>query len=222
MNYATIKINQKLSPTESVTLELVNDPEFVELLQTTVENSLDNYSYYLDDLGEEQYNSFVNAVSNPENDPQQTFTNYGVQIDPFIDNASAVFAQAAITLNSNPSFALLDEEEQISTLAEAIGFYFPSTHGTPSGTSTLGRFSSMQKLAPSALLSEIGGCLFDAVGGYLIGNVRIIRDIYGAISGSSMGYAFVYAMAGRILRQSLTNAGGWFGIAASFAWCMIF
>lgn len=195
-------------------IDLVNDTAFVGLLYETINSNLNTYSYYLNEVGDENFQNFVTTLTANGTDPVQAFNYYDVQVDYFINNMSGIFAQAALTLQNNPDFSSLTIEQQNAVLQNAIDYYFPSNNYQglipPSGIQVNG------------LMEEIGGCLFDAVGGYIIGNARLVRDIYNAINGSSLGYSFVYAMSGRILKQSLSNAGGWFSIAASFAWCMIF
>nr|WP_294994376.1 hypothetical protein [uncultured Sediminibacterium sp.] len=192
---------------------LVTDTAFVGLLYSTIYNGLENYDYYVHSMGTTAYNSFVAEAMSANADMSSLFTSYGQFEDPFLENSAAVFANAALVMNNNADFANLDPVSQKAVLEESIGFYFendPVLSTPPSG------------IQVSSILSDVTSCLWDAVGGYLIGNARIIRDIVGAINGSSMGYAFIYAMAGKILKQTFVNAGGWFGIAAGFAWCMIF
>lgn len=195
-------------------IDLVNDTAFVGLLYETINSNLNTYSYYLNQVGDDNFQDFVTTLTSNGIDPVVTFNNYNLQVDTFINNMTIIFAQAAMTIQNNPEFNNLPADQQDIVLQNAINYYFPSNEYQyaipPSG------------IQVSGLLEEISGCLFDAVGGYLIGNARLIRDIYNAINGSSLGYQFIYTMSSRIIKQSFTNAGGWFGIAAGFAWCMIF
>lgn len=139
----------------------------------------------------------------------RTFTAFGVSEDPFFDYNAHIFASCAFLYSRYPGFSNLPQDQQVAAINSAIAFNF-------GGGSLAGEVSTMD------LWGDVGLCLAEAVGGYLIGNYRLIRSIASAITGSPMGYAFVYATAGRILKQSIINAGGVWGIAASFAFCMIF
>jgi hypothetical protein len=193
---------------------LVNDTAFVGLIYETINENLNTYSYYLNQTGDANFQNFVTALTNNGIDPVVTFNNYDLQIDTFVNNMTGIFAQAAIVLQNNPNFNNLSTAQQNAAVYDAITYYFPADDYQyaipPSGIQVNG------------LMQEISSCLFQSVKGYLVGNIKIVRDIYNAITGSTFGYSFIYAMSGRILKQTLKDAGGWFGIAFDFSMCMIF
>lgn len=193
---------------------LVSDTNFVNLLYHAAYGNLSIYDHYSGSMNTNSFNQFITAAYQQNATLENIFDQYGQSADPFLSNISFVLADAALINYNNTDFNMLSEAAQIEILKDAIDFYFhndPSLGTPPSGI----QFTS-------TLLNEISDCLFDAVGGFLIGNYGIIRDIYGALTGSQLGYAFVYNMAGRILKQAFNNAGGWVGISLGFAWCMIF
>jgi len=193
---------------------VVNDPNFVNFLYHTALGNLNIYDHYSGSMNTTTFNHFVAAAYQENSNLANIFDQYGQSADPFVANMSFVLADAALINYNNTAFNSLTETEQRQVIKDGIDFYFlndPVIGTPPSGI-----------IISNSLLDEISGCLFDAVGGFLIGNYRIIRELYGAISGSSMGYSFVYAMAGRIMKQAFVNSGGWAGMALGFAWCMIF
>lgn len=64
-------------------VDLVNDTAFVGLLYETINSSLNTYSYYLNQVGNENFQNFVTILTTNGIDPEQTFNNYNVQIDTF-------------------------------------------------------------------------------------------------------------------------------------------
>ncbi|WP_264899348.1 hypothetical protein [Sediminibacterium sp. TEGAF015] len=198
----------------SVVNSLVADPNFVNLLYHSVYGNLSLYDEYAGSMNTTSFNQFISAAYQVNASLENIFEQNGQSSDPFIANMSLVLADAALINYNNTDFNQLSQQAQIEVVRNAIDFYFQNdpTIGTPPSGIQL----------TNVYLNEISSCLFDAVGGMLIGNYKIIRDIYGALTGSPMGYAFVYNMAGRILKQAFNNAGGWVGISISFAWCMVF
>jgi hypothetical protein len=195
-------------------ISLINDPNFVNMLYHAAHGNLSMYDNYSSLMNTSSFNHFLSIAHQQNATIGDIFDQNSQSADFFVNSISFVLADAALVFNNNSAFSALSQEDQLQVVRDGILFYFQNdpTIGTPP--------SGIQ--ISNSLLDEVSGCLFDAVGGFLIGNYKIIRDIVGAVSGSPMGYAFVYAMAGRILKQALHNAGGWVGMAMSFAWCMIF
>lgn len=192
---------------------LINDPNFVNLLYHTAYGNLSMYDQYSGSMNTTSFNHFVSAAQQQNATMEEIFDQNSQSADPFVTNASFVLADAALVNTNNTAFTALSQTDQLQVVRDGISFYFqndPSIGTPPSG------------IQVTSIIDDISGCLFDAVGGFLIGNYRIIRDIAGALTGSPMGYAFIYNMAGRILKQAFHNAGGWVGMAMGFAWCMIF
>lgn len=198
----------------SAVSSLVSDPNFVNLLYHSAYGSLSLFEEYAGSMSTTNYNQFITAAYQVNASLENIFDQNGQSADPFISNISLILADAALINYNNTDFHLLSQAVQLEIIRDAIDFYFqndPSLGTPPSGIQLT-----------SIHLSEISNCLFQAVGGVLIGNYKIIRDIYGALTGSPIGYAFVYNMAGRILKQAFHNAGGWVGITLDFAFCLAF
>ncbi len=184
------------------------DTTFIGFMYRAMDNSVAMYEHYEENLGQ-TFDQFSSSLKNSYYNSQfeNVMYQYGQDPNVFYDYQASTFASTAYLYNQDSVFWSVSSDKQLQILDNVINYHFPPTSG---GNGNL-----------RLTLGEVGDCISDAIVGYLIGNATLVKDIYRAVSGSSFGWSFVYAMSGRILKQSITNASGIWGIAAGLAYCLI-
>lgn len=149
-------------------------------------------------------------------DVSSVMSSYGMDENIFFNTNASIFASIAYIVSRYPEFEYLTTEEKRQVIQNAVSYNM-----NPWQEVSMMAEDGGGETTNAVSINQVAGCLTGALFSYVVDNWALAKAIYQGITGSSMGWSFVVGMAKNILKTSLQNAGGIWGIAMNFAFCLL-
>jgi len=173
------------------------------------------------------YNKIINTYSG-YGEVEQFYSSYGIDKEAMLQLKANILASILYVYQQHPAFYNLTPEQQVMVIENVFttlkdGAFRDANAVSPvvkAYNALAQRVGAQQCNSCKLTMDEVTDCLKGAVGGAIVGSIKVLRSLYNVITGYNLGWSGIVEVAksalGTALKDTLVGALVGFGICVAW------